>query len=82
MEESQTNNHQLTKTRKTYGDTSEEYRHQCEVRTLIRNRIKFGRQYLVNFLNQKAVKGRRAKLEQDILEQWNKGNVGEKDVWL
>jgi hypothetical protein len=37
---------------------------------------------LVNFLNQKAVKGRRAKLEQDILEQWNKGNVGEKDVWL
>jgi hypothetical protein len=62
--------------------SSEEYRHQCEVRALIKNRITYGKQYLVDFLNQKAVKGRRAKLEQDILEQWNKGNRGEHGTWL
>jgi len=42
----------------------------------------FGKKYLTDFLSNKAVQGRRAKLEQDILEQWNKGNRGEHDTWL
>jgi hypothetical protein len=37
---------------------------------------------LVDFLNNKAVKGRQAQLERDILEQWSKGNQGEDGTWL
>ena len=59
---------------------SEEYRHQCEVRELIRERLLRGVAWLRNFLEQKSVAKRRAKLEYDIREQWTKGNRGEKGV--
>lgn len=59
----------------------EEYRHQCEVRTLIRERIEFGDGHLLKFLNNKHVEKRRDRLEYDIQDQWKKGNRGTHGDW-
>jgi hypothetical protein len=62
---------------------SEEYRHQCEVRFILNERRLRGKEWLRQFLNQKAVQPRRLRLEKDIWEQWSKGNKGEvPNLWL
>ena len=61
---------------------SEEFRHRCEVRWLIAERIrrgKDGRVWLRGYLER--VPGRKGRLEQDILRQWNLGNRGEPNHW-
>ena len=61
---------------------SEKYRHRCEVRSLIAERVsrgKAGRQWLQDFLNK--VPARRNRLERDILSQWKLGNRGELGKW-
>lgn len=63
--------------------SSEEYRHQCEVRYILSERALRGKEWLRQFLNQPAVQPRRERLEKDIWEQWQKGNRGSvKNLWL
>ncbi|AVS68147.1 hypothetical protein C8245_23005 [Paracidovorax avenae] len=57
-------------------------RHRCEVRMLIRAYEKPGREWVVAYLNDPKVKGRRAALIADIAEQRERGNVGKEGVWL
>jgi hypothetical protein len=65
---------------------TEEYRHQCEVRHLIAERIilgeGIGKNWLRGYLDKPAVKARKEKLKKDILEQWGKGNRGQKGMWF
>lgn len=63
---------------------SEDYRHKCEVRWLIGERVRRGQDgiaWLRNFLALKEVQPRRQRLEKDIREQWSKGHRGEKEMW-
>lgn len=65
--------------------TSEEYRHQCEVRTIIRERLQKGRDWArghLELVEKHRGPAARARLEADIREQWELGNRGEYDVWL
>lgn len=57
-------------------------RHRCEVRMLIRAYVKPGRDWVVNYLNDPKVKGRRKTLLADITEQREKGNTGKEGAWL
>lgn len=64
---------------------SEEYRHQCEVRAIIDYRIRKGSNWAHTFLDKvekERGKKARAKLEDDILQQWSLGNRGQPGVWL
>jgi hypothetical protein len=63
--------------------SSEEYRHQCEVRQVLRWRVE-NRDKAVGYLNkvrQKRDEAAANKLERDTRDQWAKGNRGEKDDW-
>jgi len=62
---------------------SEEYRHQCEVRWLLRKRVE-SRSEALNYLSK--VRDRRGEeaakaLERDVRDQWSKGNRGEEASW-
>jgi len=65
---------------------SEVYRHQCEVRYLLRKRKELGRQWLVNHLE--LIDKRRGRvhtefLKKDLMRQWISGNRGEIDgLWF
>ena len=61
---------------------SEEFRHRCEVRWLIAERIrrgKDGKAWLLGYLQK--VGPRRMQLERDILDQWRLGNRGDYGLW-
>ena len=63
--------------------SSEEYRHQCEVRQVLRWRAE-NRDKAVSYLQlvrQKRGDAKADKLERDTKEQWAKGNRGIKGDW-
>lgn len=62
--------------------SDEENRHRCEVRWCIAERTKRGVNWLREYLANESLASRKGRLEQDILDQWNKGNRGEQGVWL
>jgi|GEM_PF-2286018 len=61
-------------------DWSEEFRHQCEVRMVIRWRME-DRDRALRYLE--GVKQKRGddKLERDVREQWKMGNRGKENEW-
>lgn len=61
---------------------SEEYRHRCEVRELIRMRVLYGREWLRQYLMDKRVSARAERLSKDIWQQWTLGNRGEEGNWI
>jgi hypothetical protein len=63
------------------GNTDEEYRHQCEVRQLIKWRKEWGLQRFQRYLQTNGFSPRIAKLREDIADQWAKGNRGQKGDW-
>jgi len=60
--------------------SSEEYRHQCEVRYVLQLRVK-GRQPMLDYLEEVKKWRSTDKLEKDAREQWNKGNRGNEGDW-
>jgi hypothetical protein len=61
-------------------NSSEEFRHQCEVRYVLHLRLK-GRQPMLDYLEQVKKWRSTDKLEKDAREQWNKGNRGIYEDW-
>ena len=59
----------------------EEYRHQCEVRQLLKWRKEWGLQRFQGYLQATGFSSRIAKLRTDIADQWSKGNRGEEGLW-
>lgn len=62
----------------------EEHRHRCEVRQLIAWRVERGRYWLRDWLaGVEKIRGKaaRARLEQDIAQQWSLGNRGKSGDW-
>ena len=59
----------------------EEYRHQCEVRQLLKWRTQRGLQWFRQYISDHGFGGRKAKLLGDVTEQWKLGNRGEKGIW-
>ena len=59
----------------------EEQRHQCEVRQLLKWRKEWGLQRFQRYLQTAGFDSRRAKLREDIADQWSKGNRGENGLW-
>ena len=70
---------------KAMDTSSETYRHQCEVRTIILKRIAKGRSWAQDYLD-KVEKARgkqaRSRLESDLVQQWNQGNRGQPGTWF
>lgn len=65
--------------------TSEEYRHQCEVRCVLHwfaTEPKKGHAYLDALRRGKRGEAMIKRIEDDLRDQWKKGNRGEKDSWL
>jgi hypothetical protein len=63
---------------------SELFRHKCEVRWLLRERIRRGQAgilWLKGYLQTPPVQARRQMLEKDIREQWKFGNKGQEGDW-
>lgn len=58
----------------------EEYKHQCEVRYVISLRIK-SRDEALEYLKKVREKRKTNKLERDVIDQWSRGNRGEKGEW-
>lgn len=63
-------------------DTSEEYRHRCEVRELIRAIPLRGREWVRDYLASKPVAGRAERLKKDLNDQIKKGNRGVEGTWV
>lgn len=64
---------------------SEEYRHQCEVRWILRNRKTLGSTWANEYLDKiERTRGKkaRAKVESDCRTQWTLGNRGDHAVWF
>lgn len=62
---------------------SPEWRHQCEVRELLRMRVKNGKAWLREYLsNPKMEEQRRQKLVNDIWFQWSMGHRGDEGLWF
>lgn len=61
---------------------SEEYRHRCEVRELIRLRVIHGPSWLRGHLLDRRVDKRSKKLSEDVWKQWVLGNRGEEGMWI
>ena len=61
--------------------TDEKQRHQCEVRQLLKWRKEWGLQRFQGYLQTAGFDTRRAKLREDIADQWSKGNRGEDGLW-
>lgn len=59
---------------------SEEYRHQCLVRYVIRWRIK-NRKEALKFLADWEKKHKDKRLEEDVRRQWFRGNRGKHNDW-
>jgi hypothetical protein len=59
---------------------SEEYRHQCLVRYVIRWRIK-DRKEALKFLNDWEKKHKDKRLDEDVRRQWFRGNRGKHNDW-
>jgi hypothetical protein len=59
---------------------SEEYRHQCLVRYVIRWRIK-NRTEALKFLNDWEKKHKDKRLDEDVRRQWFRGNRGKHNDW-
>ena len=64
-------------------DTSDQHRHRCEVRTLIRAIAQpgRGREWVRQYLDHKAVAGRSERLRQDLNQQIKAGNRGQEGEW-
>ena len=62
-------------------DTSEQHRHRCEVRFLIRAARERGREWVRQYLDSKPVAGRRERLRADLNEQIKRGNRGQEGEW-
>lgn len=63
---------------------SEEYRHQCEVRQLLKWRVQGNRKritYHMDGLDRKRGKAAVQRLRGDANDQWAKGNRGEHGDW-
>lgn len=60
----------------------EQFRHECEVRNLIRQARKRGREWVRSYLDRKDVKGRRERLRADLNAQIKAGNTGKDGEWL
>lgn len=63
-------------------DSVELYRFQCEVRELMRLRVKNGKQWFIEFIYGKAFDKRRERLMTAMYEQWIRGHRGEEGVWF
>ena len=61
--------------------STEEHRHRCEVRWLIRAAQEKGRAWVRAYLDHKAVAERRERLRADLNEQIKRGNSGEHGEW-
>jgi len=64
--------------------SSEEHRHQCEVRHFLRMRRDDGREAVtrqLNYIGQKRGEKAAATLLNDIREQWERGNRGQQGDW-
>ncbi len=61
--------------------STEEHRHRCEVRWLIRAAQEKGRAWVRAYLGDKRVDGRRGRLRADLNEQIKRGNSGEHGEW-
>lgn len=64
------------------NDQTERYRHECEVRCLLRAATNKGRAWVRDYLADKRVAGRAAALRADLNEQMARGNTGEEGAWL
>ena len=62
-------------------DASEQHRHRCEVRSLIRAARERGREWARQYLDDKRVAGRQARLRADLNEQIKRGNRGQEGEW-
>jgi hypothetical protein len=62
---------------------SEEYRHQCEIRQILRWRVQDRNKALSHIERVREQRGDAAakQLENDARSQWNKGNRGIKGEW-
>jgi UDP:flavonoid glycosyltransferase YjiC (YdhE family) len=58
------------------SNSDEEFRHQCEVRHLLKYRHEKGLGAIRQLLSNPAYKKRLAKLQKDMADQWRKGNKG------
>ena len=61
--------------------SDEEHRHRCEVRQLLKWRAEKGLQWFREYISTYGFGGRKAKLLNDVAEQWKRGNRGEKGTW-
>jgi len=61
-------------------NSSEDYRHQCEVRYVLQLRVK-GRQPMLDYFEEVKKWRSTDRLEKDAREQWNKNNRGNKGDW-
>ena len=59
---------------------SEDLRHQCEVRYVLKLRVK-GRQPMLDYFVEVKKWRSTDNLEKDAREQWNKGNRGNEGDW-
>jgi hypothetical protein len=59
---------------------SDEYRHQCLVRYVIRWRIK-DRKEALKFLNDWEKRHKDKRLDEDVRRQWFRGNRGKHNDW-
>ena len=65
-------------------DNSEEYRHQCEVRTVLRWRVEDRNKAIEYIALVRKKRGNDAAklLEKDCKDQWQLGNKGENNEWF
>ena len=59
---------------------TQEFRHQCEVRHVLKLRM-LGRQPMLDYFAEVKKKRSTDDLEKDAREQWNKGNRGVHEDW-
>ena len=62
-------------------DASEQHRHRCEVRSLIRAARERGREWVRQYLDSKPVAGRSERLRADLNTQIKAGNQGNEGEW-
>jgi len=61
---------------------NEKYRHQCEVRFLLKFRKEQGLQEFRKYLQNTGFKNRIENIKKDFSDQWKKGNKGNNGEWL
>jgi hypothetical protein len=65
---------------KNHYSWSKEFRHQCEVRFVLKLRLT-GRQPMLDYLEEVKKWRKTEPLEKDAREQWNKNNRGNEGDW-